>query len=59
MKSQKKVSGEFQFPNRQGFGSTVHATFAKDLPADLEKKNMNLYQALNSAMDIALATDPT
>ena len=33
--------------------------FAKDLPSSLERQNMNLFHALNSAMDIALATDPT
>lgn len=59
MKGQKKVGNDFAGLILQGFGSSVNAVFSKDLPADLEKKNMNLYQAVNSAMDIALATDPT
>lgn len=37
----------------------AHATFGKDLPKDMETKHMNLYQAVNNAMDIALASDPT
>lgn len=33
--------------------------FEKDIPKDAQKKKMNLYQAVNDAMDIVLATDKT
>jgi hypothetical protein len=38
---------------------SINVAFAKDLPSNLETKQMNLYQAINNAMDIALATDST
>ena len=33
--------------------------FDKDIPKDAQRKKMNLYQAVNDAMDIVLATDKT
>ena len=41
--------------NQRAFG--LHAAFAKDLPSDMERKHMNLFTAINSALDIALETD--
>ena len=32
---------------------------ARDIPEDMPREHMNLYQAVNSAIDVALATDPT
>ena len=37
--------------------STHHADFAKNLPRELERKQMNLFTAVNSALDVALRTD--
>lgn len=34
-------------------------TFAKDIPSSVPREHMNLYQSINSAIDVALATDPT
>ena len=34
-------------------------TFARDIPASVERTHSNLFQAVNSAIDIALETDPT
>ena len=36
-----------------------HFTFAKDIPASLPRTHMNLFQSINSAIDIALETDHT
>lgn len=36
-----------------------HYTYAKDIPANLAREHMNLFQAINSGIDIALATDHT
>lgn len=33
--------------------------YAKDIPEHTERTHWNLFQAVNSAMDIALETDPT
>lgn len=33
--------------------------FAKDIPTSVPREHMNLFQAINSAIDIALATDKT
>ena len=38
---------------------TAKYTYGKDIPADKETKFMNLYQAVNNALDIALETDKT
>lgn len=34
-------------------------TFAKDIPSTLPREHMNLFQSINSAIDIALASDHT
>lgn len=34
-------------------------TYAKDIPANVAREHMNLFQAINSGIDIALATDHT
>lgn len=34
-------------------------TFAKDIPSDFQRTHWNLFHAINSAIDIALETDPT
>ena len=34
-------------------------TFAKDIPATVPKNHMNLFTAINSAIDISLETDST
>lgn len=39
--------------------ASVHAEFAKHLPKDMERKQMNLFTAINSALDVALQTDKT
>lgn len=39
--------------------STPNFTFAKDIPTTLPREHMNLFQSINSAIDIALATDHT
>lgn len=39
--------------------SLTRATFAKDLPDSLPRAHMNLFQSINSAIDIALETDHT
>lgn len=31
---------------------------ASDIPENLERKKLNLFQSVNNALDIALATDP-
>jgi len=36
-----------------------HYTYAKDIPANVAREHMNLFQAINSGIDIALATDQT
>jgi len=33
--------------------------FAKDIPASEQRTHWNLFKAVNSALDIALETDPT
>lgn len=33
--------------------------FAKDIPADMPREHMNLFQSINSAIDVALGSDPT
>ena len=39
--------------------STAKYTLEKDIPATVPKKFMNMYEAINSALDIALETDST
>ena len=39
--------------------ATAKFRLAKDIPADVEKQHMNLFQSVNNALDIALATDKT
>lgn len=39
--------------------SQSHFTFAKDIPSSLPREHMNLFKSINSAIDVALATDPT
>lgn len=34
-------------------------TFAKDIPASLQRTHWNLFQAINSGIDVALETDQT
>ena len=34
-------------------------SFAKDIPASEQRTHFNLFKAINSALDIALETDPT
>lgn len=34
-------------------------TYAKDIPATVQCNHMNLFTAINSAIDISLETDPT
>jgi hypothetical protein len=33
--------------------------FAKDIPETVQRNHMNLFTAINSAIDISLETDPT
>lgn len=33
--------------------------FAKDIPQTIERTHWNLFQAVNSAIDLALESDPT
>ncbi len=33
--------------------------FAKDIPGTVQRHHMNLFTAINSAIDICLETDPT
>lgn len=34
-------------------------TYAKDIPGTVQCNHMNLFTAINSAIDISLETDPT
>lgn len=34
-------------------------TYAKDIPSNVQRNHMNLFTAINSAIDICLETDPT
>jgi len=34
-------------------------TYARDIPASVQRNHMNLFTAINSAIDISLETDPT
>lgn len=34
-------------------------TYAKDIPGTIQRNHMNLFTAINSAIDISLETDPT
>ena len=36
-----------------------HFMYAKDIPQSLERKHMNMFTAINSALDVALASDKT
>lgn len=38
--------------------SSNNFTFAKDIPQTLPREHMNLFQSINSAIDIALGSDP-
>ena len=38
---------------------TQKYTYAKDIPSSIPKNHMNLFTAINSAIDISLETDPT
>lgn len=42
---------------KKSFGSRYD--FEKDIPKETPRKKMNLFQAVNDAMDIVLATDKT
>lgn len=37
--------------------SSIKYTLAKDIPASVDRTKMNLFQAVNSALDIALKSD--
>lgn len=39
--------------------SSNHFLYARDIPANLPREHMNLFQAINSAIDISLASDST
>jgi 2-oxoisovalerate dehydrogenase E1 component beta subunit len=43
----------------KAFFSTSKFAFACDIPSDAERKELNLFMAINNAMDIAMETDPT
>ena len=34
-------------------------TYARDIPSSVQRNHMNLFTAINSAIDICLETDPT
>lgn len=34
-------------------------TYARDIPTSIPRNHMNLFTAINSAIDICLETDPT
>lgn len=56
----RKVSNLFKFctaPNKSVH--PLHFDFAKNIPLSVFRSHQNLFQAVNSAMDIALETDPT
>jgi len=48
----------FQFATSRSFATTKYRT-AADIPANVERKKINLFQSVNSALDIALQTDKT
>lgn len=53
------------FKNLFNFTSNAHThqvqryNFAKDIPGTVQRNHMNLFTAINSAIDISLETDPT
>lgn len=50
------------FKNLFRFSQTnqpIKYTYAKDIPATVQRNHMNLFTAINSAIDISLETDPT
>lgn len=47
------------FKFSSGYNQTQKYTFAKDIPASVHRNHMNLFTAINSAIDVSLATDPT
>ena len=49
----------FNFTVQQQPNQPNHYTFAKDIPQSVKRTHMNMFQAINSAIDIALETDHT
>ena len=51
------------FRNIFNFSSTTtlpkRYTYARDIPTTVQRNHMNLFTAINSAIDICLETDPT
>jgi 2-oxoisovalerate dehydrogenase E1 component beta subunit len=43
----------------RNFSSASKFTFASDIPSSVERKELNLFMAINNAMDIAMEKDPT
>jgi 2-oxoisovalerate dehydrogenase E1 component beta subunit len=44
---------------RRAFGSVLRAPLGKDLDKGLERKHINMFTAINQALDHTLASDPT
>lgn len=41
------------------FGTTSRYNLEADIPESMPRRHMNMMEAINSALDIALGTDPT
>ena len=52
-------SSLWRFSQAQTNPNSSHYVYGKDIPASVERTKLNLFQAVNSAMDIALETDHT
>ena len=44
---------------KQSAEQPPHYIFAKDIPDSAKRTHMNMFQSINSAIDIALETDQT
>lgn len=53
------INSFFRIATQANPETTPKFKFAKDIGDSMPKKHMNLYESVNSALDIALATDKT
>lgn len=59
MYTSRLLKNIFAFSKLSQKHDVVKYDFAKDIPGTVQKNHMNLFTAINSAIDISLETDPT